>query len=79
MAEDIVTSRHSSTSNLRTHTASVKNSTARVECVGLSSLVILKVNEATTDFVIKTEAETLIAMREVLNMWYEAEIVKRGR
>ena len=72
-----MTARHTSTSVLKVFSASYHQSTVRLETDGLSR-IMLKYQEVQEQVILKPDSNTLIAMRDVLNRWYEAEIVKRG-
>lgn len=70
-------SRHQSTGHFASYVASEGNATVRLETEGFNST--LAIFDGTVEHRIRLKMETLIALKEAFDMYYEAEIVKRGR
>jgi hypothetical protein len=75
--EDGIDAVHTATTRLAIYSASSGLSTVRIECEGLGR-TMLKVNENQEVYVIKADTSTMLAFRNVLNRWYDAEVEKRG-
>lgn len=69
---------HTSTGKFKVFSASKFDATVRLECMGFGSEII-KINERTNDITLKLDHNTLFCLRDILNRWYEAEIIKRGK
>lgn len=72
-----MTAHYASSGKFKTLTSQFHASTVRMEISGFGSEVI-KINERTSNIELKPDHQTLIALRDVLNKWYESEVVKRG-
>lgn len=59
-------------SNLRTYTAHKNNVTVRLESYDAITL-ILKINNRTQSFDLRTDHSELLCLREVLNNWHKEE------
>lgn len=69
---------HTSSGPYKIWSSSLGSSTVRIEKFGFNNEFI-KINEHDRHAGQKMEYDTLLAFRDVLNRWYEDEIVNRGK
>ncbi len=69
---------HMSQTSLTVYQASKFQSSIRMEIVGCFQSQ-LYINEDTKQYLAKWNESTLLALRNVLNRWYEDKIVNRGK